>query len=88
MPLSPARKAAFKILIRIESASTPVSEYLFSKSVNKLKVLDRGLTTELIYGVLRQRKLLDWYLSSLIIRPLNKVDNEVMTALRLSLIHI
>ncbi|MCH2694569.1 MAG: 16S rRNA (cytosine(967)-C(5))-methyltransferase RsmB [Acidobacteriia bacterium] len=83
MPLSPARKAAFKILTRIESASTPVSEYLFSKSVNKLKVLDRGLTTELIYGVLRQRKLLDWYLSSLIIRPLNKVDNEVMTALRL-----
>lgn len=83
MSLSPARKAAFKILTRIESASIPVSEFLYSKSVNKLKVLDRGLTTELIYGVLRQRNLLDWYLSSLISRPLNKVDGEVMTALRL-----
>jgi len=83
MPLSPARKAAFKILTRIERASTPASEFLYSESVNKLKILDRRLTTELIYGVLRQQNLLDWYLSSLISRPLNKVDSEVITALRL-----
>ena len=83
MSLSPARKTAFKILIRIEKDGVPASKFLYLDPVNHLNILDRRLTTELIYGVLRQRSLLDWYLSGFINRSLSKIDIEVMTALRL-----
>src|SRR5258707_15430774 len=59
MPVSPARAAAFAILMRIESTDAYASELLHSSRFAKLSPADHGLLTELVMGVLRWRGLLD-----------------------------
>ena len=44
---------------------------------------DRGLVTELVYGVLRRRGSLDSHLSRHLRRPLHRLDPEVLCILRL-----
>src|SRR5260370_4438751 len=59
MAVSPARAAAFEILLRIETTDAYVSELLHSSRFAKLSPADHGLLTELVMGVLRWRGLLD-----------------------------
>jgi 16S rRNA (cytosine967-C5)-methyltransferase len=59
MPVSPARAAAFEILLRIETTDAYASELLHSARFAKLSPADHGLLTELVMGVLRWRGLLD-----------------------------
>jgi 16S rRNA (cytosine967-C5)-methyltransferase len=83
LPISAARLAGFRILLRVEQGSVYASELLHSEGVSTLGDKDQRLTTELVYGVLRQRQLLDWYLSRHCRMPLEKLDTEVLLALRL-----
>jgi hypothetical protein len=55
MPVSPARSAAFEILLRVESSDAYASELLHSARFEKLSRADHGLLTELVMGVLRWR---------------------------------
>ena len=59
MPVSPARAAAFEILMRIENTDAYASEMLHSAQFAKLAAADHGLMTELVMGVLRWRSVLD-----------------------------
>jgi 16S rRNA (cytosine967-C5)-methyltransferase len=84
MSISPAREAAFDILLRIEQQDSYASELLHSSQYAKLSAADHGLTTELVMGVLRWRSLLDQQISRHSSQRLEKLDAEVLTALRLA----
>src|ERR1700746_614186 len=83
MPVSPARAAAFEILLRIENTDAYVSELLHSQRFAKLSCADHGLLTELVMGVLRWRNVLDTEIGKRSAQPVAKFDLEVLTALRL-----
>jgi len=83
--VSPARAAAFDILLRVERESSYASELLHSRVYQRLSNNDHALTTELVMGVLRWRSQLDSELTPASAQPLAKLDLEVLTALRLAL---
>src|SRR5579872_5375187 len=82
MPISPARAAAFDILLRIETTDAYASELLHSSRAAKLSPADHGLATEIVMGVLRWRSALDEQSASHVDTPPKKFDAEVITALR------
>ena len=84
MPLSPARAVAFDILLRVDQQNAYASELLHSERLEKLAPADRGLAMELVMGVLRWRSRLDDAIAAAAARPLNKLDPEVLNALRLA----
>src|SRR6185312_9381794 len=83
MPVSPARAAAFDVLLRVETTDAYASELLHSSRVANLSPADHGLATEIVMGVLRWRSVLDEQLSKHADKPLAKFDAEVITALRI-----
>lgn len=84
MAISPAREAAFDILLRIEQQDAYASELLHSPQFAKLSTADHGLATELVMGLLRWRLLLDQQIALHSSQRLEKLDAEVLTALRLA----
>jgi len=82
--ISPARAAAFDILIRCERESSYASELLHSKTYNQLSLIDHSLTTELVMGVLRWRSVLDSQIAESSSQPIAKLDLEVLIALRIA----
>jgi 16S rRNA (cytosine967-C5)-methyltransferase len=83
LSLSPARLAAFRILLRVLCEDAYATELLHSRLSNSLSEKDRRLSTELVFGVLRQQALLDHLLAQNSNTPLSKLDPEVVVALRL-----
>jgi 16S rRNA (cytosine967-C5)-methyltransferase len=84
MPISPARIAAFDILLRVEQTDAFASELLHSAGYHKLTSADHRLATELVMGVLRWRPVLDQELAASSSLKIEKLDVEVLTALRLA----
>ena len=85
MAVSPARAVAFEILLRIERDDSYATELLHSAALRELSSRDHGLATELVMGVLRWRSLLDARLAVASSQKLNRLDAEVLTALRLGI---
>ena len=83
MPVSPARAAAFDILLRVERDSSYASELLHSPANEKLSTLDHALATELVMGVLRWRSRVDSAIARASSQAIEKLDVEVLVALRL-----
>src|SRR5215475_2163181 len=83
MPVSPARQAAFTILLRVERESAYADELLHSSLLDDLSPVDRNLTTEIVMGVLRWRSALDSIIARFSFTPFRKLDLEVLTALRM-----
>jgi len=84
MPLSPARRAAFEILRRVEDDGAYAS-LLLATTDERLQGSDRGLCHELVLGVLRRQLWLDRALEHFASRRLESVDLPVRLALRLGL---
>jgi 16S rRNA (cytosine967-C5)-methyltransferase len=82
--VSPARAAAFDILLRVERESSYASELLHSHTYDRLTTVDHSLVTELVMGVLRWRALLDSDIAKSSAQPLSKLDLEILTSLRLA----
>ncbi len=80
---SPAREAAFDILLRVEQRESYASELLHSERLATLSAKDRALCTELVMGTLRWRSRLDLAIAAVASQPLDKLDPEVLTSLRL-----
>lgn len=80
--MTPSRKAAFNILLRVERESAYAADLLHSSLLDKLSAADRNLTQEIVMGVLRWQSLLDSSFAGLIFKPLRKLDVEVLIALR------
>src|ERR1700676_2097277 len=84
MPISPARVAAFDILLRVEREDSYASELLHSSRYAENSSADHGLATELVMGVLRCRSWLNKYIGERSSQNLARLDPEVLTALRLA----
>jgi 16S rRNA (cytosine967-C5)-methyltransferase len=81
--ISPARKAAYHILLAVERGHSHSDDLLRGKAVNALSAPDRNLVTTLVLGVLRWQIQLDHQIQVLLARPNAKLDAEVLIALRL-----
>jgi 16S rRNA (cytosine967-C5)-methyltransferase len=86
--ISPARKAAFHILMAVERGSSYADDLLRGKAVNALSAPDRNLATALVLGVLRWQIRLDHQIHALLARPNARLDPEIRIALRLGAFQI
>jgi len=73
MAVSPARAAAFNILLRVERESSYAVELLHSGLLDELSLVDRHLVTEIVMGVLRWRSVLDETITRLSFTPFRKL---------------
>lgn len=81
--VSPARKAAFQILMALDRGQGHSDDLLRGKGVSELPAADRSLTTALVLGVLRWQIGLDHQIQSFLKRPNARLDTEVRIALRM-----
>src|SRR5579863_7999448 len=85
MAISVARKIAFEVLRRVEEEGAYASDLLHAELGAGVKAEDAGLATELVLGVLRWRRLLDFLLERLLKKPVARLDLAVALALRIGL---
>jgi 16S rRNA (cytosine967-C5)-methyltransferase len=81
--VSPARKAAFQILLAIEKTQAHSDDLLRGKSVSVLPAADRNLAAALVLGVLRWQIPLDCRIREFLDKPNARLDPEIHIALRL-----
>ena len=85
MKVSPARLAAYEILWRVTTEDAYASHLLASARYENLSSPDHALAQELTLGVLRWQAQLDFFIEHFSRRKLNKLDQEVVLALRLGI---
>jgi 16S rRNA (cytosine967-C5)-methyltransferase len=81
--ISPARKAAFQILMAIERGPAHSDDLLRGKHVSALSPADMNLTTALVLGILRWQIQLDAEIKKYLNKPNARLDAEVLIALRI-----
>jgi 16S rRNA (cytosine967-C5)-methyltransferase len=83
--VSPARRAAARILERVEAAGA-FADHALDAEIDRaaLSARDAGLATEIVLGVLRWRRLLDALLAPHSRRRLDRLDPRVLILLRLT----
>src|SRR5215510_3223626 len=84
MQVSPARRAAYEILRRVEEEDA-YSSVLLATTLTGLHSRDRALCHELVLGTLRQRLWLDRLVEHFAGRQVRALDLPVVLALRLGL---
>jgi 16S rRNA (cytosine967-C5)-methyltransferase len=85
MAISVARKIAFEVLRRVEEDGAYASDLLRAELGARVRAEDAGLATELVLGVLRWRRLLDFLLERQLKKPVARLDLAVALALRMGL---
>lgn len=85
MPANP-RQTAFSILARIDKEHS-FADILLDRELShgELQGADRGLLTELVYGVLRRRGTLDHIIGQFSRQRVDRLERAVLTLLRLGL---
>jgi 16S rRNA (cytosine967-C5)-methyltransferase len=83
--ISPARTAAFDVLLRVEREDSYASELLHASTYKDLSTRDHALATELVMGALRWRPQLDEEIAAFSSQSLARLDPEILVALRLAL---
>ncbi|HEX5282626.1 MAG TPA: transcription antitermination factor NusB [Bryocella sp.] len=81
--VSPARWAAFRVLMQVETTSGHSDDLLHGVELRKLSQPDRNLATALVMGVLRWQIALDAELAKLLARPDQPLPAELRIALRM-----
>jgi 16S rRNA (cytosine967-C5)-methyltransferase len=81
--ISEARWAAYRVLRKVAREQEFATDLLHSEMVAGLDDRDLGLAEELAMGVLRRQGELDWAIAQASGRPAEKLDLEVLLALRL-----
>ena len=84
-PVSPARRAAFDILIQIETQRAYASVLVAALSESDLSREDRALAQEIVLGVLRWQRSLDYFIERYSERSIERFDRPVLIALRIGL---
>ncbi|MCI0485498.1 MAG: 16S rRNA (cytosine(967)-C(5))-methyltransferase RsmB [Blastocatellia bacterium] len=82
---SPARRAAFDILSRVEAEGAYSTLLIASLHESRLSREDRALAQEIILGVLRWQKSLDYFIERYSKRPVERLDRQVLIALRMGI---
>ena len=83
MAISPARKAAFEILLAVEKGHLHSDDLLRGRHAAQLSAADSHLATALVFGVLRWQIPLDQHIRPFLDRPNARLDSEIQIALRL-----
>lgn len=83
--VSPARRAAFDILRRVEAESAYSSPLVAALSESNLSREDRALAQEITLGVLRWQKSLDYFIERYSRRKTASLDLPVLISLRIGL---
>ena len=83
MAVSPSRKITFEVLRRVEAEGAYASDVLHAELTEQVKPADAALATELVMGVLRWRRLLDFLLDRQMKKPVERLDLPVAIALRM-----
>ena len=82
--VSPARRRAYDILRRVETERAYAS-VLLAGAESDLSREDRALAQEIVLGVLRWRRSLDYFIELYSERPVGRFDLSVLIALRIGL---
>ena len=82
---TPARRAAFEILLRVETQASYAAELLHGPLAANLTERDAALCTELVQGTLRWQGTLDFIAQHFAATRWERFDPEVRIALRLGL---
>jgi len=82
-PITPARSAAFAILLRVADTSAHSDDLLHGPGMSALSQADRNLAHTLVLGVLRWQIALDARMQPLLQRPDQALPTPVATALRM-----
>jgi 16S rRNA (cytosine967-C5)-methyltransferase len=85
MGVSPSRKIAFDVLLRVEMEGAYASDLLHAALSPRVKPVDAALATEITLGVLRWRRLLDFLIERHLKKPASRLDLPVILALRMGL---
>src|SRR6516165_12457064 len=85
MPVSPPRRIAYDVLHRVEAGGAYASDVLHEALDARVKPADARLATEIVFGVLRWRRLLDFLLDRHLKKPVERLDLPVRLALRMGL---
>jgi len=88
MPVSPARAAAFDILMRVAEHGAYASELLHSEKFRSLSHADHALATQITMGVLRWQSSLDENLAAVSSQKLARLDTEVLIGLRMGVFQL
>jgi 16S rRNA (cytosine967-C5)-methyltransferase len=83
--ISPARWAAYQVLLRVEKDHSFAADLLHSPVTAALGERDAALAEELTLGALRWQGRLDWLIAEAVGRRAGKLDVEVRLALRLGI---
>ncbi len=85
MPISPARTIAFEVLRRVEAEGAYASDVLHAELGSRVTPENAALATEITFGVLRWRGLLDFLLDRQLKKSVAQLDLPVALALRMGL---
>jgi 16S rRNA (cytosine967-C5)-methyltransferase len=85
VPISPARTIAFEVLRRVEAEGAYASDVLHAELGSRVSSENAALATEITFGVLRWRRLLDFLLDRQLKKPAAQLDLPVALALRIGL---
>ena len=83
MGVSPARRSAFDILMKVETEAAFSTDALHSSLLDPLTERDRALVSEIVLGGLRRQGEIDHFLAQAAQRKMGKLDPEVRVALRM-----
>lgn len=86
--MSKARTAAFRALRAIDTGSVDLPAALARGRADLDDERDRALTMQIVTGTLRWQRSLDHLIEHFARRPLAKMDDEIVTILRLSLYQV
>ena len=82
-----SRKTAFDVLLNMEKENS-YSNLTLNRFIKQNKPENQGFTRELVYGVLENKLLLDYYLDALIKSGIKKTRKKEATLLRMGLYQI
>src|SRR6202142_2780181 len=85
VPISPARTIAYEVLRRVEAEGAYASDVLHAELGSRVSPENAALATEITFGVLRWRRLLDFVLARQLKKPIAQLDLPVALALRIGL---
>ena len=81
------RKTAYEVLLDMETNQS-YSNLALNNFIEKNRPENPAFVRELVYGVLENKLLLDYYLSALVASGLKKVKKQDLTILRMGVYQI
>jgi 16S rRNA (cytosine967-C5)-methyltransferase len=82
MPVSPARRAAYEVVLRVFEQDA-YADRVLARAAADLDPRDRALAQQLAFGTVQRVRALDHGIETLARRPVTKLDPPVRAALRL-----